>query len=252
LKEKWDFTRFKKEFFQYTGLDLDCYKDKQMERRISQLLVREGFDDLSVFFGTIKTDKEQLHKFYTYLTINTSVFYRDGKIYDYLQKTALIDLLKKFDRLNIWSMGCSHGEEPYTLALILDELSALSRASIMASDIDDKVLDMAREARYTINQLEKVPPNILKSAFIISYLNTSVSLIFKNIIYWIRFIRISLPCIWLYAAMFLSILKQKYRSQLSSRFPNVSSPEAILSSGVQSLSTNRSDSNWKGKYLLFI
>ena len=165
MKEKWDFTRFKKEFFQFTGLDLDCYKDKQMERRISQLLVREGYDDLSVFFGTIKADKEQLHKLYTYLTINTSVFYRDGKIYDYLQKTALVDLLKKFDRLNIWSMGCSHGEEPYTLALILDELSALSRASIMASDIDDKVLEMAREARYTSNQLEKVPPAILKNAF---------------------------------------------------------------------------------------
>jgi chemotaxis protein methyltransferase CheR len=165
LAGNWDFTRFKKEFFQYTGLDLECYKDKQMERRIGQLMVREGFGDLSDFFAALKTSDHYLHKFYTYLTINTSVFYRDTKIYDYLQKTALVDLLARFEKINIWSLGCSHGEEPYTIALILDDLSALNRASITASDIDDKVLEMAREARYAPNQLEKVPPQILKSAF---------------------------------------------------------------------------------------
>lgn len=165
MKDSWDFIRFKKEFYQFTGLDLECYKDKQMERRIMQLLSREGFEDLSTFFKGLKSDKENLHKFYNYLTINTSVFYRDTKIYDYLQGKVLPDIIKKFDRFNIWSVGCSHGEEPYSLALILDELNALSKAKIQASDIDDKALEMAKEARYAPNQLEKVPPQVLKTGF---------------------------------------------------------------------------------------
>ncbi len=161
----WDFVRFKKEFFQYTGLDLESYKDKQMERRINQLLKREGFDGLESFFKSIKASKDQLHKFYTYLTINTSVFYRDAKVYDYLEQTVFPDLLDKFKKIKIWSMGCSHGEEPYTLALMLDDLSALERASIIAGDIDDKVLQMAAEGVYSPNQVEKVPPHVLKKAF---------------------------------------------------------------------------------------
>lgn len=165
MKETWDFNRFKKEFHQYTGLDLECYKDKQMERRINQLVTREGHENLYNFFKALKSNNEHLHKFYTYLTINTSVFYRDTKIYDYMQGTVFVDLLKKFNQLNIWSVGCSHGEEPYTIALILDELSALQKAKITASDIDDKALEMAREARYAPNQLEKVPPQVLKKAF---------------------------------------------------------------------------------------
>jgi len=166
LREDWDFVRFKKEFYQFTDLDLGRYKDRQMERRIGQLLAREGYDGLSSFFNDLKKSDEVLHKFYNYLTINTSVFYRDTKIYDYLEKTALVDLLEKFNRINIWSLGCSHGEEPYTIALILDDLSALHRADITASDIDDKALEMAREGKYTSNSLEKVPPHVLKAAFV--------------------------------------------------------------------------------------
>ncbi len=165
MNENWDFIRFKKEFYQLTGLDLGRYKDRQMERRIGQLIDREGYEGLCSFFNDLKVNDDLLHKFYNYLTINTSVFFRDSKIYDYLQDKAIPDLLNSFKHLNVWSMGCSHGEEPYSIALILDRYSALQRADIMASDIDDKALEMAREAKYAPNQLEKVPPDILKKAF---------------------------------------------------------------------------------------
>ncbi len=166
MQETWDFTKFKKEFHGFTGLNLESYKDKQMERRITQLVVREGYGDLRAFFSSLKTEKETLHKFYNYLTINTSVFYRDTKIYDYLQSKVFVDLLSRFDRINIWSMGCSHGEEPYSLALMLEELGAFNRASITASDIDEKALAMAKEGKYSLNQLEKVPADIFNKAFV--------------------------------------------------------------------------------------
>jgi chemotaxis protein methyltransferase CheR len=136
-----------------------------MERRINQLISREGFDGLASFFSALQGNKDLLHKFYNYLTINTSAFYRDQKIYNYIQENALVDLLKQHRQIKIWSVGCSHGEEPYTLALILDQLSALDRVRITASDIDDRALEMARAGRYTAGQVEKVPPRILQKAF---------------------------------------------------------------------------------------
>lgn len=165
MTTNWDFPNFKKEFYLFTGLDLESYKDRQMERRIGQLVKREDFPDLETFLKALKKDPDLLHKFYNYLTINTSSFYRDAKVYDYIEQKVLPSLLKNHDRLTIWSVGCSHGEEPYTLALILDQLKALRRVRIIASDIDDKALEMAKKGCYARNQVDKVPPQILKAAF---------------------------------------------------------------------------------------
>ena len=165
MQSNWNFARFNEEFFKMTGLNLDSYKDKQMERRINQLLSREGYEGLSDFFAALKKDKELLHKFYNYLTINTSVFFRDTRIYDFLHNKALPDLVGSFDKINIWSIGCSRGEEPYSIAIMLDDLSALTRTKIYASDIDDKALEMAKAAQYTYNQIEKVPEHLRKRSF---------------------------------------------------------------------------------------
>ena len=165
MKGDWDFAKFKKSFKAFTGLDLESYKDKQMERRIGQLVKREGYNDLSQFLEALKQSSDVLHKFYNYLTINTSAFFRDKKVYDHIEQTALPALLKNHNRLTIWSVGCSHGEEPYTIALILDKLKALERARIIASDIDDKALEMAKAGCYIKSQVDKVPPAVLKTAF---------------------------------------------------------------------------------------
>lgn len=165
MSEKVDFKQFKALFCKISGLNLDSYKDRQMERRIRQLIVREGYGSFEQYIVRLREDPETLHKFFNYLTINTSGFFRDPKIYDYLQKNAFVELLKRFERINIWSMGCSRGEEPYTLAMILSELSALGRVNILASDFDDQARAFAREGCYAPHQLTGVQPHILKKYF---------------------------------------------------------------------------------------
>lgn len=165
MNEVWDFGRFKEKFFQISGLDLDSYKDRQMERRIRQLIDREGYGTYFKFIQKLKEDPDTLHRFFNYLTINTSGFFRDSKIYDYLHNIALKELLKRHERINVWSMGCSRGEEPYTLAIILNELSALGRAKIFASDLDDKARAAAQEGCYVPHQLAKMPPPLLEQYF---------------------------------------------------------------------------------------
>lgn len=165
MSEAWDFKQFKEQFHQISGLDLDRYKDRQMERRIRQLMEREGYSSGCQLIGRLREDPGTMDHFLNYLTINTSGFFRDTKIYDYLRDYALPDLLQRHPHIKIWSMGCSRGEEPYTLAIILSELSALGRADILASDLDDQVRAAAREGCFAAHQLTRVPPPILEKYF---------------------------------------------------------------------------------------
>lgn len=147
-----------------TGLDLESYKERQMERRIRQLLHRKNLDFKS-FCAELARNEAAKEEFLNYLTINTSGFFRDEHIYSYLADEVIKNLLKEYGRLNIWSAGCSTGEEPYTLSIILHEMGAGSRAKILASDIDPGALEKAKKGYYHPRQLEKVAPGIKKRYF---------------------------------------------------------------------------------------
>ncbi len=160
-----DFNLFKQDFFKDFGLNLDHYKERQMERRIRQLVEREKIESFSALRTKLKSEPQFRNDFFCYLTINTSDFFRDPRIYEYLRQKALTDLLSRHRKINIWSMGCSRGEEPYTLAILLSELKALDRATILASDFDDKVRMEAEKGIYSKQHLAKMPPEILSAYF---------------------------------------------------------------------------------------
>ena len=164
-KTDWDFNEFKKNFYQQTGLNLECYKDQQMERRIRHLIGREKCEGFYDFYNRLIKDSDFMHRFMNYITINTSGFFRDVKVYEELQNEVLPQLNRKFKGLQVWSAGCSNGEEPYTIAIILAELGALRRSHILATDFDDKALANAADGVYNYRQLDKVPPRILEEYF---------------------------------------------------------------------------------------
>lgn len=162
----WDYEQFKAAFYQKTGLDLHRYKDRQMERRIRQLMQREKKADFYQFFRYLVESPAAMEYFFNYLTINTSEFFRDEKVYAYLKEEIFPELLKKHaEVLTIWSAGCSIGAEPYTIAIILDVLRALERAQIIATDLDDKALLTAQRAGYDFKYLTKMPAEYLSRYF---------------------------------------------------------------------------------------
>lgn len=158
------YREFLQRIYLITGLDLESYKERQMERRIRQLVKRKNLDFRS-FYAELAGNEAAKEDFLNYLTINTSGFFRDEHIYAYLAGEALNNLLKKYDRINIWSAGCSTGEEPYTLSIILHELGAGWQTRILASDIDPGALEKANRGCYQPHQLEKVAPGLRKKYF---------------------------------------------------------------------------------------
>ncbi len=150
-----------------TGVDLNCYKTPQVQRRLRTYLIRSGHPNWHRFFQAIQDDQAALDRFKDYLTINVSSFFRDVDKFEYLQNTILPDLMRGHPRLRVWSAGCSHGHEPYSLAILLAEASGLYRQHhILGTDIDRSALERAQAGGpYTADEVAKVPPPLLERYF---------------------------------------------------------------------------------------
>lgn len=140
-----------------TGLDLNAYRSHQMERRLLAFLKRHGLADYMALGRALDTSREMLQEFRDYLTINVSEFYRNGEKFQELQERILPELLRRRDKLRVWSAGCSHGAEIYTVVMLLEELTPGRSHSFLASDIDRSSLDKARTAVYAQQDLGSLP-----------------------------------------------------------------------------------------------
>jgi chemotaxis protein methyltransferase CheR len=130
-------------------IDLNCYKSEQMCRRLDSWLARSNELNWDEYFLRLKNDSKELSKFRDFLTINVSEFFRDTERWQYLKNEILPNLLKQAQQqrgvrnLRIWSAGCSVGQEPYTLAMLMDELAPAGNHMILASDLDRGALQKA-------------------------------------------------------------------------------------------------------------
>ncbi len=140
------------------GMDLSAYKDNQIKRRLEILLTRTNTDDYKGYVQFIKKDDGERAKLLRALTVNTTEFYRDPVVFDYLKEQVFPGLLKEKERIRIWSAGSSDGPEPYTIAMILDSMAIpTQRFQIYATDIDNEVLARAKVGKYQERRLAKLP-----------------------------------------------------------------------------------------------
>ncbi len=134
------FPRVRDALERHLGLDLRAYKQQQMRRRIDSFIARHCEGDLDVFLARLGTDAEFLQAVRDMLTINVTEFFRDPTQWTMLERQVLPPLLADRPRLRLWSAGCSHGQEPVSLAIVLDRLGGLGGASILATDFDRAAL----------------------------------------------------------------------------------------------------------------
>lgn len=160
-----DWEEFKRKLKAKTEIDLDLYKAPQMQRRIGNLLTRNGFNTYCAYFDHVTKDKDDLAAFIEYLTINVSEFFRTPEKFSKLETDVIPDLLKRSPKLNIWSAGCSIGAEPYSLAMIMKEMTPGKSHRILASDLDIEILAKAKRGVYTPNELKSISPARLKKYF---------------------------------------------------------------------------------------
>lgn len=162
-----DYEAFKHKVRERVGLDLNSYKEQQMQRRIHQLMQRYHASDYEAFLKLLDGDRSVLSHFTDYLTINTSQFFRDLSVYRQLETHVLPELVSKREPLKIWSAGCSVGAEPYSLAMLMKELAPLVKWQLLATDFDTNILVKAQEGKYAENLITNVPERFKKRYFLL-------------------------------------------------------------------------------------
>lgn len=165
MLEDRDFAQFIVRIKQKTDIDLSQYKEAQMKRRLTTLRMKHGFPTFEEYWKAIEQNRSMLNEFLDRMTINVSEFWRNPSRWDILQKRFFPEMLAATNRLKVWSAACSTGEEPYTLAMILSELGALDRTTLLATDLDSNVLQRAMEGSYLERSLRDVPPTCRQKYF---------------------------------------------------------------------------------------
>ncbi len=160
---------FKREVFQLIHLDLSAYKERQMKRRIDALIDKHKYSSYSEFLAAIKVNKALLDEFVNYLTINVSEFYRNPEQWAILENEILMAKLKSETPLKIWSAACSTGEEPYSLVMLLSKYMPLNKIKIIATDLDEQVLEKAQIGVYNEKFLKALPEEFKTKYF--TYIN---------------------------------------------------------------------------------
>jgi len=161
-----DYEGFKKKIYALTKIDLNAYKERQMRRRIDTLIGRHKMSSYDDFVNTLKTDNKLFEEFVNYLTINVSEFYRNPDQWKLLDEEIIPSLISKFGkRLTIWSAACSTGDEPYSLVMAFSKHIPLNQIKIIATDIDNQVLDKARLGLYNAKSIASVPAEFKKKYF---------------------------------------------------------------------------------------
>lgn len=160
-----EFEEFKAKAAELCRIDLSSYKSLQMDRRINSLMRVWGVKDYDEYLHVLQTNPARFQEFVKKLTINVSEFFRNPERFGEVRERILPELLAKRASLDVWSAGCSNGAEPYTVAIILRELGAAQRARLLATDIDQVVLEKAKAGVYSQAEVKNVPPVLLQRYF---------------------------------------------------------------------------------------
>jgi chemotaxis protein methyltransferase CheR len=149
---------FRAQLERAVGVPLGAYKEPQMKRRLASLMARKSLSTWWAFAAAISADPELLREVRETLTINVSEFFRQPERFEELRTVHIPRLLEDRARLRFWSAGCSIGCEPYTVAMILDELGERSPHRILATDLDVPALAQAQRGDgYNPAEIRNVP-----------------------------------------------------------------------------------------------
>ena len=154
-----EYSYLKSKIFAITQLDINCYKTEQMRRRLEAFVAR--YENLTVraFCEMLEKTPQKQKELLDYLAINVSEFFRDINQFTFLQTRVLPQLMARSRRLNIWSSACSAGQEPYSVAMALEEMCHGSQHRIIATDIDQSALAQASSGGpYLAADVKNVPP----------------------------------------------------------------------------------------------
>lgn len=171
-----EFSRLRDLIYQRFGINLTEQKRSLLVGRLQKLMRQLNLPTFSAYFDYLDNDKTEagLSELVDLISTNHTYFNREKDHFDFFSQTALptvIEKLKKENRkdLRIWCAGCSTGEEPYTLLMLMMEYLGTDYSSwdagILATDISDRALTIARHGTYATDRVMQLPEPLRRKYF---------------------------------------------------------------------------------------
>jgi chemotaxis protein methyltransferase CheR len=168
------FQKFSSLVYDKTGIYLKPEKKELLNARLGKRLRATGINSFKEYYELVTTDKsgDELIHLIDSVSTNFTSFFRENSHFEMLTSQVLSGFLKegrgRGKDIVLWSSACSSGEEPYTMAMVMDDYASRNhglRYQILATDISTRVLDHAQRGVYTDDRIAKVPTLFLKKYF---------------------------------------------------------------------------------------
>jgi chemotaxis protein methyltransferase CheR len=168
-----EYAKFCEFFYRKTGMQFQENKKYYVERRVADRITKTNSQSFREYFNLVRFQLSgtEMQSLVNSMTVNETYFFREDYQFTSLVSGILPEIAKtkpKGQPIRIWSMPCSSGEEPYSIAINIlerwDQADAWN-IEITASDIDTKILTEARAGLYGERSVSRVPPAIKQKYF---------------------------------------------------------------------------------------
>lgn len=134
-------------------LDLREYSEASVRRRITKIISELNLANGEELIDFLRSREDGKQLFIQSFTVNVTEMFRDPEFYKTLTE-SVFPKLAKLDHIRIWSAGCSTGEELMSLAILLEESGLLEKTSLLGTDINPDVLEVASRGEYKVRHIK--------------------------------------------------------------------------------------------------
>lgn len=154
--------------YNYAGIFIPENRHYYLYTKIQKRIDNNKFNSLSEYLKYLKTNNSEIKKLLNEITINESYFFREFNQLKIFGEECLVEIAKNKKNLKILSAGCSIGAEAYSIAIIVEEILGYDNydVEIIAIDIDEDILEVAKKGIYDENRLNQMPKLYLEKYFI--------------------------------------------------------------------------------------
>jgi chemotaxis protein methyltransferase CheR len=148
--------------YRHYGFDFREYAPASLKRRVWRRVHAEGLRSISGLLERLLHDSETMERLLLDLSINVTSMFRDPTFYLAFRE-KVVPVLRTYPFTRVWVAGCSTGEEVYSLAILLQEEDVYDRTRIYATDINQTVLERAREGVFPLDRMREYTENYIRA-----------------------------------------------------------------------------------------
>ncbi len=145
--------QFLNSIYKKYGYDFRNYQRASIKRRVKVSMNKFGINNFYEFKSEVLTNFNVFEELFFDFSINVTSFFRNPEVFKYLRE-EILPYLNTFHHIKIWNAGCSSGEEPYSIAIMLDELGLLKKSQIYATDFNPIVIKKANNGFFSLDALK--------------------------------------------------------------------------------------------------